>query len=341
MLHRFSTPGKRVAAFDLDHTLIKPRGKRKFAQSKEDAEYVFPNIPQKLQELRDQGYKLVVFTNQKKGKKLNYMGRRIPLQDTIFYKVDKWLGKDVDIFIATENDFCRKPLPGMHDAFWKLNGEIQEMFYVGDAAGREGDFSNSDRLFAYNTEMKFCTPEQFFLGTDNELPGILPLLSPVSLPAPIDRIPDNCMVLMVGFPACGKSTLVREIIALKGGTICSNDITKNVKRTQKLARQTITEQKGVVIVDNTHPSDTSRAPFIKIAQESEYPVICIYNRLPEAYCQHLNKIRAYQSKDRCIPDVAYHVFRKKFVRPSVEEGFAEIWEYVPALPKSVFRYRFI
>ncbi len=37
-------------------------------------------------------------------------------------------------------------------------------FFVGDAAGRDNDFSCSDRKFAANAKIDFKTPEEFFLG---------------------------------------------------------------------------------------------------------------------------------------------------------------------------------
>ena len=70
-------------------------------------------------------------------------------------------------------------------------------FYCGDAAGRrkdwmdkkKKDFSCSDRLFAMNLDLKFYTPEEYFLGHKPtklfDLPGYdpwncskLPLLEP-------------------------------------------------------------------------------------------------------------------------------------------------------------------
>ena len=37
--------------------------------------------------------------------------------------------------------------------------DIDASFYVGDAAGRSGDFAGTDRKFASNAGLKFFTPE--------------------------------------------------------------------------------------------------------------------------------------------------------------------------------------
>lgn len=42
--------------------------------------------------------------------------------------------------------------------------DLKESFYVGDAAGRESDFSCVDRKFAANIGIQFYTPEEYFLG---------------------------------------------------------------------------------------------------------------------------------------------------------------------------------
>ena len=54
----------KVAGFDLDHTLIKPKGKRVHPKDIDDFEYVFPNIIDKLTEIHNNGFSIVIFSNQ-------------------------------------------------------------------------------------------------------------------------------------------------------------------------------------------------------------------------------------------------------------------------------------
>ena len=61
-----------------------------------------------------------------------------------------------------------------------LHLDKEQSYYVGDAAGRiysktKKDFASTDRKWALNLDLKFFTPEEYFLGlnpnTTYELPG--------------------------------------------------------------------------------------------------------------------------------------------------------------------------
>jgi len=78
------------------------------------------------------------------------------------------LGIPVTVMVAGDNDLCSKPRTGM----WSLLGgplgntkiDRSQSFMVGDAAGREKDFSDNDRHFGMNLHIGFSTPEGFFRG---------------------------------------------------------------------------------------------------------------------------------------------------------------------------------
>lgn len=72
-----------------------------------------------------------------------------------------------------ENDPHRKPGKGMWDLFVSKLApssgsaaapDASLSFYVGDAAGRLGDFADSDKGFAEAAGLRFQTPEEFFGG---------------------------------------------------------------------------------------------------------------------------------------------------------------------------------
>jgi bifunctional polynucleotide phosphatase/kinase len=112
MNYRFTTPGTLLACFDLDGTLLRPKNGRVFPINADDAELVFPNIPDKLNDLRSAGYKIVIFSNQKK----KTAAELSAITNDIHTKVDRLLdsgSNSIDIFIAGSDDYFRKPSMGM------------------------------------------------------------------------------------------------------------------------------------------------------------------------------------------------------------------------------------
>ena len=54
----------KIAAFDLDYTLIKTKSGKLFPINKDDWKYLYDNIPEKLKELFDDNFTIVIITNQ-------------------------------------------------------------------------------------------------------------------------------------------------------------------------------------------------------------------------------------------------------------------------------------
>ena len=57
----------------------------------------------------------------------------------------------------------------------------------------------------------------------------------------------------------------------------------------------------------------------------------------------MNHFRCETNKDspNMIPKVAYYAFRKKFEPPSCDEGFANVYEYIPSIESWIFeKYRY-
>jgi bifunctional polynucleotide phosphatase/kinase len=149
----------KMAGFDLDFTIIKPKGNRRFPKDKNDWIILNEHIKPKLLELHQEKYRIVLFTNQGGIAKGN-----TKLSD-IIYKLDaviKYLGIPIDYIISYGYDKYRKPKKGMFELYKKLSKKRifrKKSFYCGDAAGRKKDFNDSDKKFAKNIEVRFCIPE--------------------------------------------------------------------------------------------------------------------------------------------------------------------------------------
>uniref|UniRef100_A0A0D6R2Q3 PARP-type domain-containing protein n=1 Tax=Araucaria cunninghamii TaxID=56994 RepID=A0A0D6R2Q3_ARACU len=162
-------PSEKIAAFDFDGCLVKTSLKRVGADA---WSLQYPSVPEKLQGYHSKGYKLVIFTNES-----NIERWKNSRQKAIDSKVGRLEGfikrvkVPMQVFIACgiegSGDPFRKPKPGM----WRLmqrhfnSGiavDMEQSFYVGDAAGRIKDHSDADISFAKGVGLKFFVPEDIF-----------------------------------------------------------------------------------------------------------------------------------------------------------------------------------
>lgn len=166
----------KVAAFDLDSTLITTKTRAKFPKTAHDWKFAFNRVANILATLAGEGCVIVIFTNQAgvNNGRINESFVQARL-DGIMAAVKA----DIGVFVATGKDNYRKPATGMWEEFVERIGgmnciDFKNSFYVGDAAGRSArpgspkDFSDSDLRFSINIDLPFRTPEEYFCGKKNE-----------------------------------------------------------------------------------------------------------------------------------------------------------------------------
>ncbi|KAG6335223.1 hypothetical protein ID866_3868 [Astraeus odoratus] len=166
----------KVAALDLDGTVIKWNPKNRGKGSALQWEWWRNVVPSKIQALHEERYSIVLISNQAlKGDHLTEWKKKIPLIADALPHVP------FRILAACAKDGYRKPMPGMwyelERIFKEHNVEIDKegSFFVGDAAGRPGDFASTDRKWALNIGIPFYTPEVL----DSFCPSILSLTDAV------------------------------------------------------------------------------------------------------------------------------------------------------------------
>ncbi|GBP93733.1 hypothetical protein EVAR_84684_1 [Eumeta japonica] len=216
----------KIAAFDMDGTLIKTKSGKVHPVDINDWKIAFPQISQKLKEQLVKGFKIVILSNQAP------IGKgRVKIEDfkIKIENIVQTLQIPIQVFIATGRGHYRKPSIGM----WKVLVEqkndnipidINESFYVGDAAGRKAnwapgkkkDHSLADILMAENLGLKFYTPEEFFLGHSISKAHLSkPEFNPkeVTTEQFNDKLISNEkeILVLVGFPGSGKSFLAKQI----------------------------------------------------------------------------------------------------------------------------------
>ncbi|GLB35210.1 putative PNK3P-domain-containing protein [Lyophyllum shimeji] len=344
------TPSTKVAAFDLDGTLIKSifdDAKKPLAPT--SWEWWRASVPAKLKDVFDSGYAVVIVSNQAlKPQALKTWKLKIPLVAEALRDVP------FRLFAATAKDGYRKPMPGMWselERIFREDGvEIDKAnsFFVGDAGGRQyagnkTDFSSTDRKWALNIGIPFFTPEEYFLHlpthTKYSLPGFhvsslaanLSVVTPTStplLPAPLEQE----LVLFVGYPCMGKTSFYRRHFEPAGYVHINQDTLKTRDRCVKEAQKALIEGKSCV-VDNTNRDVATRKYYIDIARQLKVMTRCFLFDGSIELAWHNNLYRAYnlppsiaatEPKRELVPYMAFTGFRDKFEEPQPEEGFTEI-----------------
>lgn len=330
----------KIVGFDMDGTLLNPKSGAKFPKNRKDWAWINATVPTKLKELYNNGYKVVIFTNQaglEKGKQ-----KQIDITGKIVDLVEE-LGFPLQALVAAATDVNRKPNTTMWDYFQeKMNGgvklDVQSCVFVGDAAGRpkgwkagaSKDFSCSDRTFAHNVGVPFKTPEEFFFNESSvsfEWGSIDPhavLKKYATEIPPTDVVgKEQELIVFVGRPASGKSTFARKHFVPAGYVHVNQDTLKTKDKCVKVCREALEAGKSVV-VDNTNAAASTRREYTSIAKELGLPFRCFHFETEEKLAFHLNFYREKIQNVRRVPDVGYNQFKSKFEEPSVKEGFVEV-----------------
>lgn len=299
----------KVAGFDLDGTLITTKSGLVFAKDINDWKLWHADVPNKLRSLHKEGYQITIFTNQagiSKGK--------LKIEDfrSKFERIVEKIGIPLRGFISTGQGEYRKPMIGMWNELIKNETvDLSESFYCGDAAGRPAtkktkkDFSNSDRFFAQNIGIKFYTPEELFLK-QNCGEFAEPEFDPKSLEKLPLTIPKTELVsknqevlLLVGYPASGKSSICKEHLIPNRYTWVNRDTLQTAAKCLSAAEVGLKDGHSVVI-DNTNMDAKSREPYIQLAKKFKVPIRCGVMNVTTQQCFHNNTFREMTDSKHAI-----------------------------------------
>jgi bifunctional polynucleotide phosphatase/kinase len=291
----------KFAIFDYDGTLVKPKDGRTFPKSVDDWQYTRPSVPEVVREY-GRTHHIVIVTDQSKLWKIDQI--RAVTSDLNVGHLTVVIGVQTQ---KPSTDLFYTALPHFRTA--------ESAFYVGDAAGRPGDWSDKDKAFARNINVPFMTPEETFpleMSAQNDAldvgTGLVRAL----------RLPEREVIIMIGYPAAGKSTIVRDVFEPANYHCVSGDVLKTPAAMVKDAEKHVGRQS--VVFDSTAGRMAKRAVFVTFARRHNLPVRAVWVNTTIDDSMERNKQRATDGAHR-VPDVAFYVYRKNFDPPDESEGF--------------------
>lgn len=292
--------GIRFAIFDVDWTLIKPKEGRKFPQNVDDWQWLRPSVPETVRKFFVDGFDIIFLTDQSK-----------PWKVTMIENVIRILDVDVTCLIAMNKAF-HKPNPAFFLETFGSTFDQDSSFFVGDAAGREGDWSRNDIDVAAQIGVKFFTPEEVFLLLQEPLTK---KEESVFLPHEDGK---QEVLIMVGYPASGKSTVAREMQEKYGYVHIDGDVFKTGPKMVKEAEKYVGTPNSVIF-DATNGTKERRKLYIDFAKKHNLKVRCLWKTTPIDVSMEQNRERQKQGGPK-VPDVVFYTFRKRFEEPCGSEG---------------------
>jgi len=323
------------ACFDLDHTIIKPKSGKVFPKDKNDWQFLNSEVVEILEHFYKNNWLIVIFTNQ------SSIDKKISKVDFI-HKIDsisKTLNINIKFIVSTENDYYRKPLPGM----WEIvENEFQylyqsDIFYCGDAYNPNNRKLNaSDYKFAFNRAINFVCPELLFINNFDisKLSEVIKSSNKkVSefefykfIPDSISQYNSDLKVLsefkekykylfIVSPPSSGKSTFCKN--NLSDYIRLSKD---DYKSFSKYKKDIVTKINNKLVFDNTNQNMKTRNLILEILKNNgvnSSEIGYIIRDIPKEVSQYLNKYRGYITKGESgiLPDVAIHSYYKNVENP--------------------------
>ena len=139
------------------------------------------------------------------------------------------------------------------------------------------------------------------------------------------------MIILVGSPASGKTTLAQKILDLNSN--CKAPRTWNIYSLDKEgSKKKMANKLSIILKDATNGKLEMRNEWIKLAKDinQDIDVVCIHINIEKEITLHLNDLRGlkksinedYPFKE--VPKVAIHTFWKHFVEPTKDENFSLI-----------------
>ncbi|KAF9175821.1 Charged multivesicular body protein 4b [Mortierella sp. AD011] len=311
--------GSKVAAFDLDQTLIKVNGKHKWPKNADDWVWWAASVPAHLKEIADTGYTIVIITNQ------GGLDGNVARQDEMrskFEKISAQLRLPMWILISMQKDHYRKPMTGLwhwlEAKFHESNIEIDraDSYYVGDAAGRHDgwkvgavkDFNNTDRCIkAVEESLK----NKRAVVIDNTNPDVATRASYIAL-AKKHNVPARCFLFMANKDLAAHNNYFRAFHRPLIEVANKASFKEALSTTATMPNSTATKSKTTL-----KPTSTTTEKHVANEGSSSTSVSISQTALTAT------KVRDEPPRER-LSEMVFASYAKKYQEPTLKEGFSEI-----------------
>ncbi|KAK5629274.1 hypothetical protein RRF57_004989 [Xylaria bambusicola] len=331
---------RKIAAFDLDSTLIATSSGKKFGNDSADWKWWDPSVPARLRKMyMEEDYRVVIISNQagltlhvdpnSKGPK-NAGKAKVANFKQKCTAILAQLNIPTSVYAATARDEYRKPRIGM----WKElcddydipedEVDLQNSVFVGDAGGRtarvlsEGratakDFSCSDRNFAHNVGIAYKTPEEFFLDEPpREFARDFDLAAhPYEHEGEgkekevlFEKTNERDIVLFCGPPGAGKSTFYWKHLKPLGYERVNQDTLKSRAKCFKAAAEFLDDGCPIVIgayqIDSLYTFSYISLHLLLVYNYKQAPWLDNTNPDPDGRKEWIELARKHDLPIRCV-----------------------------------------
>lgn len=117
------------------------------------------------------------------------------------------------------------------------------------------------------------------------------------------------VVIMVGYPASGKSTFAHRQFGEKGYQVINRDKLGSWQKCVSVLESYLAMKKPCVI-DNTNPDSESRKRYVEIAKKHNIKCRCFIMETSLHHSKHNNEFRELTASDHVyINDMVYHSYK--------------------------------